>query len=330
MKSIDIHAHLVPQAMWRALDAGNEWYGIRYITPDKTDLFIKEGKIGRIAPKVKLTPENRIEDMDAQNTDMQVVSIHTQILGYHLPLEEGIAQAKEVNDEISGMVKQWPDRFSGLCTLPLQDIPSSIKELERAVNHLGLKGAEVDTLINGKNWDEPEFLPFFEAAESIGAILFYHPQPQHNFLADRIDRYSLPNSVGVPLDDAIITATIICSGILDRFPDLKICIAHGGGPACFLMNRIDRGWRERPSSHIISSPPSSYQSKLYYDCITMNESTLRFLIDQVGSDKVVLGSDWPFVSWDPSPSGWIESLSSLSREEKDRILFKNLQQLLKL
>ena len=87
MKSIDIHAHLVPQALWKTLDSGNEWYGMRYNTNDKTELFIKEGKIGVINPKVKLTPENRIKDMDEQNTDMQVVSIHTQILGYHLPVE---------------------------------------------------------------------------------------------------------------------------------------------------------------------------------------------------------------------------------------------------
>jgi len=330
MKNIDIHAHLVPQALWKTLDSGNEWYGMRYNTSDKTQLFIKEGKIGVINPKAKLTPENRIKDMDEQNTDMQVVSIHTQILGYHLPVEAGVSQAKEVNNEISNMVNDWPDRFSGLCTLPLQNIEESIKELDRAVNQLGLKGAEIDTIVNGRNWDEPEFLPFFQAAESMGAVLFYHPQPQHNFMADRIDRYSLPNSVGVPLEDAMITATLICSGILDKCPNLKICIAHGGGPACFLMNRMDRGWTERPGAHVIPNPPSSYQSRLYYDCITMNEATLRFLIDQVGADKVVLGSDWPFVTWDPSPSGWIESLTSLTREEKDQILFKNLQKLLAL
>ena len=328
MKSIDIHAHLVPQALWKTLDSGREWYGMRYNTSDKTQLFIKEGKIGVINPKVKLTPESRIKDMDEQNTDMQVVSIHTQILGYHLPVEAGVSQAKEVNNEISNMVNDWPDRFSGLCTLPLQNIQESIQELDRAVNQLGLKGAELDTIVNGRNWDEPEFLPLFQAAESMGAVLFYHPQPQHNFMADRIDRYSLPNSVGVPLEDAMITATLICSGILDKCPNLKICIAHGGGPACFLMNRMDRGWIERPEAHVIPNPPSSYQNRLYYDCITMNESTLRFLIDQVGADKVVLGSDWPFVTWDPSPSGWIENLTSLTREEKDQILFKNLQKLL--
>jgi aminocarboxymuconate-semialdehyde decarboxylase len=330
MRSIDIHAHLVPQCLWKAIDAGGQWYGMRYHTPDRTSLFVKEGKVGRIAPKVRFTPQERLQDMDQQGTDVQVVSVHTQILGYHLSPDEGVSQAREVNDEIASMVRQWPQRFAGLATLPAQDVAASIAELDRAVHVLGLKGAELDTVVNGKSWDEPEFLPLFQAAESMGAVLFYHPQPQDNMLVDRIDRYALPNSIGVPMEDAIITATLICGGILDRCPDLKVCIAHGGGPACFLMDRIDRNWRERREGQVIASPPSSYQRRLYYDCITMSEGALRFLIDRVGSDRVVLGSDWPFVSWDPSPAGWVQGLSSLSQEEKDRILWKNLEALLDL
>lgn len=329
MRSIDIHAHLVPQCLWRGIEDGGDWYGMRYVTSDRTSLFIKEGRIGRIAPKVRYTPEERIKDMDQQNTDVQVVSVHTQVMGYHLPPTEGLAQAREINDEIASMVRQWPQRFAGMATLPLQDVDASIAELDRAVNTLGLKGAELDTVVNGKNWDEPEFLPVFKAAESLGAVLFYHPQPQHNMMLDRIERYSMPNSVGVPMEDAVITATLICGGILDKCPDLKVCIAHGGGPACYLMERIDRNWRERPQGNVIQNPPSSYQRRLYYDCITMSEPALRFLIDRVGADRVVLGSDWPFVSWDPSPAGWVQGLESLSQEEKDLILWKNLESLLR-
>lgn len=328
MRSIDIHAHLVPQCLWKAIEDGGEWYGMRYETAERNSLYVSEGKIGRIAPKVKFTPEERIQDMDQQATDVQVVSVHTQILGYHLPTADGVAQAREINDEIASMTQRWPQRFAGMATLPLQDINAAIAELDRAVNTLGLKGAELDTVVNGKNWDEPEFLPLFKAAESMGAVFFYHPQPQHNMMADRIDRYAIPNSVGVPMEDALITATLICGGILDKCPDLKVCIAHGGGPACYLMNRIDRGWQERRQGQVAKNLPSSYQSKLYYDCITLSEPALRFLIDQVGANRVVLGSDWPFVSWDPSPAGWIQGLASLSDTEKELILHENLGALL--
>jgi len=328
MRSIDIHAHLVPQCLWKAIEDGGEWYGMRYETAEKNALYVHEGKVGRIAPKVKFTPEERIQDMDQQGTDLQVVSVHTQILGYHLPTADGVAQAREINDEIASMTQRWPQRFAGMATLPMQDINAAIAELDRAVNTLGLKGAELDTVVNGKNWDEPEFLPLFKAAESMGAVFFYHPQPQHNMMADRIDRYAIPNCIGVPMEDALITATLICGGVLDQCPDLKVCIAHGGGPACYLMNRIDRGWHERRQGQVAKNPPSTYQSKLYYDCITMSEPALRFLIDQVGANRVVLGSDWPFVSWDPSPAGWIQGLASLSDGEKELILHQNLESLL--
>jgi len=332
VRSIDIHAHLVPQCLWRTVDAGGDWYGIRYHTAEKTSLFIREGKVGPIqTPKVRFTPEERLKDMDQQDTEVQVVSIHTQILGYHLEPSAGVAQAREVNDEIASMTRQWPQRFAGMATLPLQDVAASIAELDRAVNVLGLKGAELDTVVNGKNWDEPEFLPLFQAAESMGAVLFYHPQPQDNLAVDRTLKYTIPNSVGVIVEDTLITATLIFGGILEKFPDLKVCIAHGGGPACFGMGRLDRGWQVRSEARTnISRPPSTYQRQLYYDCITMSEAALRFLIDSVGIDRVVLGSDWPFVPWDPSPTGWIQGLKSLSEDEKEKILYQNLESLLNL
>ncbi len=332
MRSIDIHTHLVPQCLWRTVDAGGDWYGIRYHTAEKNSLFIREGKVGGIqTPKVRFTPEERLKDMDEQGTEVQVVSIHTQILGYHLEPSTGVAQAQEVNDEIASMTRQWPQRFAGLATLPLQDVAASIAELDRSVNVLGLKGAELDVVVNGKNWDEPEFLPLFQAAESMGAVLFYHPQPQDNLVVERTPKYTIPNSIGVIVEDTLITATLIFGGILEKFPDLKVCIAHGGGAACFGMGRLDRGWQVRSEARTnISRPPSTYQRQLYYDCITMSEAALRFLIDSVGIDRVVLGSDWPFVPWDPSPTGWIQGLKSLSQEEKEKILYQNLESLLKL
>ena len=112
----------------------------------------------------------------------------------------------------------------------MQDVKSAIDELEHAVTVLGLKGAELDTNVNGEQWDEPKFLPFFKAAEAMGAVLFFHPQPQNNFLMERTPRDGLFNSLGVILDDAIVGAILICGGVLEACPDLRVCIAHGGGP----------------------------------------------------------------------------------------------------
>jgi len=331
MRAIDVHAHLVPQSLWRAAEAGKDWYGYRHEAGQGLGVMVGNGKRTAFSsPKVRFTTDERLKDMDAQGVDVQVLSIHTPFFGYHLEPAQGRQLAREVNDEIAGLTRQSPQRFAGLATLPVQDVTAAIDELERAVTVLGLKGAELDTNVNGEQWDEPKFLPFFKAAEAMGAVLFFHPQPQHNFLMERTPRDGLFNSLGVILDDAIVVAILISGGVLEACPDLRVCVAHGGGPACFAMGRLDRGWQSRPEARRIPQRPSAYQRRLYYDSVTGSEEALRFLLDQVGADRVVLGSDWPFVSWHPSPVAWVQGLKSLSQEEKERILWRNLEALLDL
>jgi aminocarboxymuconate-semialdehyde decarboxylase len=330
MRTIDIHAHLVPQSLWRAADAGTEWYGYRYEPGDGVGVMVSDDKrTSFTSPKVRFTPEERLKDMDTQGVEVQLISIHTPFFGYHLDPTQGRQLAREVNDEIAGMTRRWPRRFAGLATLPVQDVKAAIDELERAVTVLGLQGAELDTMVNGENWDEPRFLPLFKAAEAMGAVLFFHPQPQHNFMMRLTTRYGLYNSLGVIVEDALVVAILVFGGILEACPALKVCIAHGGGPACFAMGRLDRGWEGRAEARRhIDKPPSAYQRRLYYDCVTGSEAALRFLLDQVGADRVVLGSDWPFVPWNPSPVAWVQGLASLTQEEKERILWRNLERLL--
>jgi len=331
MRTIDIHAHVVPRSLLNAVDRRAEWYGFRHEPGEGLGSIVGGGRRTTLpTPKVRYTPEERLKDMDAKGTDVQVLSIHTPFFGYHLDAAQGRALAREVNEEIAGMARQWPARFAGLATLPVQDVKSAIDELEHAVTRLGLKGAELDTNVNGEQWDEPKFLPFFKAAEQMGAVLFYHPQPQNNFLAQRIPRHGLSNSLGVILDDAIVTAVLICGGVLEACPDLRVCIAHGGGPACYAMGRLDRGWERLPENRRTPQKPSAYQRRLYYDTVTSSEEALRFLLDTVGADRVVLGSDWPFVTFKPGPSGWIQSMKSLTQDEKEKILWRNLESLLKL
>jgi aminocarboxymuconate-semialdehyde decarboxylase len=329
VKTIDIHAHIVPESLWKAIDAKKEWHGFRHEAGEGLGTVVGGNmRTGFTSPKVRFTVEERIKDMDAQRVDVQVLSIHTPFVGYHLDAAQGLALAREVNDEIGATARQSAGRLAGLATLPVQDVKSAIGELERAVTKLGLKGASLDTQVNGEQWDEPKFLPFFKAAEQMGAVLFYHPQPQNNFLMQRIKRHGLSNSLGVILDDAIVAGILICGGVLEKCPDIKICIAHGAGPACFAMGRLDRNWHDRPATRSTPQPPSVYQKRLYYDTVVPSEEALRFLIDRVGVDRVVLGSDWPFVLWHPSPVAWVQNLKSLTAEEKEKILWRNLATLL--
>jgi aminocarboxymuconate-semialdehyde decarboxylase len=332
VRTIDIHAHFVPQGMWRAADARREWYGYRHEPGDGVGTVVANGKRTTFAsPKVRLTPDERIKDMDAQGVDVQVLSIHTPFFGYHLDAAQGRALAREVNDEVAATVRAHPRRLAGLGTLPMQDIAGAIEELGRAVTVLGLKGVELDTHVDGENWDEPKFLPLFKAAESMGALLFFHPQPQHNFMVQRAGRHAMPNSLGVVVEDAIVVAVLILGGILEACPALKACVAHGGGPTCNVIGRIDRSWHGTPAARrTIPQPPSSYQRRLYYDTVVGGEKALRFLLDEVGADRVVLGSDWPFVPWHPSPVAWVQGLGTLTADEKEQILWRNVERLLSL
>ncbi|MBI3042903.1 MAG: amidohydrolase family protein [Betaproteobacteria bacterium] len=329
MRSIDIHAHIIPGSLWNAVDAGTEWYGFRHEPGKGLGAMVGGGmRTHFTTPKARMSLEDRLKDMDAQQVDVQVLSTHMPFVGYHLDAAQGLALARDVNDEIAEAARRYPKRLAGLATLPAQDVKSAIGELERSVTRLGLKGATLDTNVNGEQWDEPKFLPLFKAAEQMGAMLFFHPQPQNNFLRDRIKRHGLFNSLGVILDDAIVTAILICGGVLEACPNIRICIAHGGGPACYAMGRLDRTWHGRPDTRSTPRPPSAYQRRLYYDTVTGSEEELRFLLDRVGADRVVLGSDWPFVPWHPSPVAWVQGLKSLTQEEKDKILWRNLESLL--
>ena len=329
MRTIDVHAHLVPRNVWQAAEAKRDWHGYRHEPGEGLGTVVGNGmRTVFTSPKVRFSAEQRIKDMDEQKVDVQVLSVHTPLVGYHLDAAQGLALSRQVNDDIAATVRDAPKRLAGLATLPAQDVKAAIGELERSVTKLGLKGATLDTHVNGEQWDDPKFLPLFKAAEQMGALLFFHPQPQNNFLMQRTKKHGLFNSLGVVLDDAIVASILICGGVLQACPNIRICIAHGGGPTCHVMGRLDRNWHDRPGSRSTPKPPSAYQKQLYYDTVTGNEEALRFLLDQVGADRVVLGSDWPFVPWHPSPVAWVQGLKSLSQAEKDKILGQNLETLL--
>src|SRR6185295_15906944 len=141
MRSIDVHAHVVPRGVWQAAEAGRDWYGFRHQGGDGLGTFLGgNGKrSGFTSPKARFTPEERLADMDAQGVDVQVVSIHTPFFGYFLEPAEGLRLAREVNDDIAELARSWPTRFAGLATLPMQDVGAAVTELERAVTVLGLK-----------------------------------------------------------------------------------------------------------------------------------------------------------------------------------------------
>ena len=316
MRSIDIHAHLWPQCYLQTVAKGKDWHGLK-------------GEMGAQNPKSTWTPTQRIADMDSLGVEIQVVSTSAAFYCYDRDASVTAAIARDCNDEVRQMTMDYPKRLAGFCTLPMQDVKAAISELERGMVQLGLKGAMINDHVNGRTFDEPELLPFWKAAEQLGAVIFVHQQGGNTVVTPRTKRYHLFNTIGNLADRAITFASLVFGGVMDQCPDLKVCLAHGGGTTCFGIGRMDRGWQVRSEARAhIQQPPSAYLRRFYYDCITHSEPALRMIIDTVGADRVVFGTDWPAdmcIDW---PVAWVLGLNSLTREEKERILWKNLEKLL--
>ena len=313
MRSIDLHAHSTPQCFQREVLQGKSWHG----------MTSTEGELGN--PRNAWKPEQRLADMDSLGVDVQVVSTNVAFYQYDREVNTTTAIAKDCKDEVHQMTVDYPERLAGLATLPMQDPKAAIAELERAVVTLGLKGAMINDHVNGHTLEDPDLLPFWQAAEQMRALILIH-QAMPTVVSQRISRYHLPNTIGNLADRAITFASLVFGGVMDKYPDLKICLSHGGGYTCYGIGRMDRSW------HIgrvnTPEPPSAYLNKFYYDCLTHSEPALRYLIDTVGVDRVVLGTDWPAdmrIDW---PVSWVLGLESLTQDEKEAILWKNLEKLL--
>jgi aminocarboxymuconate-semialdehyde decarboxylase len=329
MRSIDVHAHLTPQCFWRATENGGDWHSVKREKDARgAEVAVVGGRPQPLPPKTRWTTEERLADMDSLGVSMHVVSPYVGFYGYHLDAKLATATSRATNDEIAEMVRARPDRFAGLGTVPMQDVTAAVAELERCMTQLGLKGVEINDHVNGRTLEEPEFRPFWKAAEALGALVFFH-QAMETLVTARTTRYHLPNSIGNLADRTVTFATLVHGGVLDAFPDLKIVLGHGGGYTCFGIGRMDHGWQVRSEARQhISQPPSAYLRRFYYDCIVYDEPALRYLIDRVGADRVVFGTDWPYdmaLDW---PVSWILEMKSLTQEEKEAILWRNLERLL--
>ena len=239
------------------MNAGENWHGI---TSEAVPAH-------RHNPRTTWSPEERLADMDSLGVDVQVLSTNAVLYSYDKDPEATIAMARDCNDYVAQLTVDHPDRFAGLATLPLQDIPASIDEIERCVTQLGLKGAMIGDHVNGRTFDEPEFLPLWKACEELGAMLLIH-QGGPTIVSPRSSKYHLPNTIGNLADRAVTYAAFVYGGVMDACPDLRICLSHGGGYTCFGIGRMDRGWQVRPEArrqHIAAAERVPQQVLLRHD-----------------------------------------------------------------
>src|SRR3989475_12920500 len=268
MRSIDVDAHVTPQCFGQATEKGGDWHTLKREKDERgQELAVIAGKRQVLPPRAKWSPVERLADMGSLGVDVHVVSPYVGFYNYQLDAKIATATARATNDEIASMTRAWPTRFAGLGTLPMQDVKASIAELERCVTQLGLKGAEINDHVNGRTLEEPEFRPFWKAAEQLGALIFFH-QAGETLVTPRTKRYHLPNTLGNLVDRAVTFATLVPGGVMDECPNLKIVLGHGGGYTCYGVGRMARGWQVRSGARAnIQHPPGTQFRGVYSDCL---------------------------------------------------------------
>ena len=274
------------------------------------------------------TAEDKISDMDRMGVDVQVLSPAPPQYYYWAEADLGREAAGLINDRIAAVVASYPDRFAGLCTVPMQVPELAVLELRRAVGELGLRGVEISTNVAGEELSEEKYRPFFAAAEELGILVFLHPLGFTH--GERLREYYLNNAIGNPLESAVAVSHLIFGGVLDRFPGLKICVAHGGGYLPTYAGRMDHIHRVRPECNSCARQPSAYLRDLYYDTVVFDADHIGYLVEQYGADHILLGSDHPFDMGEPDPVGLVNRAPRLTDEDRDKILGRNAERLLRI
>lgn len=329
MKTIDVHAHILPQSAVAAHEKGQDWFGttITKLPNGTPGLLTGDRKSSLGALEYWLPHRERLPIMDANGIDLQVLSLNPQLIRDHLPAQLAIDCTRSVNDEIAETVRQTPDRFAGLAALPLQDPAAAVRELERAMTGLGLAGCLVGSHVNEVNWDDTALFPILEAAESLGAFILLHPF--NSRIRTPLPRYHLVNLIGNPLETTIAAASLILGGVLDRLPNLKICLAHVGGYLPYAVGRFDHGYKLREDVRKDAAQlPSEYMRRFHFDCIAHNDAGFEQVVNMVGSDRILLGTDFPADMGLANAVAWLGDQPCLTASDRQAICHDNAARLL--
>jgi aminocarboxymuconate-semialdehyde decarboxylase len=332
MEAIDGHFHVVPLQFVEAIRSGAFADLVRSERDGDVERLIYRTPPGVVVePDTSLSPalydERRIiRSLDEMKLDAAAIAPSPGEFYYWAEPEAGERIARAFNDGIAAMARAHPDRFIGLGTVPMQDGQRAARELERAVTTLGLRGVEVCTHVNGLDLDAAGLMPLYAAADRLRVPLFIHPQNEGDIR--RLRDYHLWNLVGFPTETALAAARLIFGGVFERFPRLRVILAHGGGYFPYQIGRLDHGYAvRREARERLPRRPSEYLSSIYCDSLTHNDLALRFLLDRMGDDHVVIGSDHPFGMRYQAPVDVIRRLG-LGREREARVLGRNLARLL--
>jgi len=297
---VDVHVHYVSPGAFDTVQRHPDTYGVRLLPGDGVRLQVGEEPPTRPLLPALYTLDLHVKFFSQAGIDTAVFGPLMDIAGYSLPPAQGAAWSRLQNEALAAALRDAAGPHRGLATVPLQDAATAAGELRFAVRELGLRGAMVDPNALGRPLGDASFDPFWRAAADLAAPIVLHP-----FLLEAVERFGrhyLHNLVGYPFETTLAAASLILGGTLDRFPGLAVVLVHGGGFLPYHIGRFDRAHATRPEARVDAAGlPSRYLRRFLYDTLVQRSDALRYLVQLVGHDRVLLGSDHPFWMGDPDP-----------------------------
>ena len=326
--TIDTHAHYFPQSYIDLIAKLGSRCGTTVVQDAQGRTFIQVGLLLRTGPiePLFIDLDARLKEMDRQGVEVHVLSL-TQPMVYWAYDDLGMQLSMAFNDAASDAHRKHPKRLLGFATLPFQNPKLALEELERAAKLPGIRGVYIATVVRDRDLSDRSFFPVYERMEELGLPLFLHPMMVNN---ERMKQYYLINLCGNPFETALAASHLIFGGVLDAFPRLEISLPHAGGALPILRGRLDRGFQVRAECKTIPRPPSEYLKRFTYDTISYSDDVLQDLVDLVGADRIMVGSDYCFDIAYEEPVKMVTQMKTLTEEQKQLILGENAKRLLRI